>query len=366
MRGLSGRIVQPLYRVLLVCLLLAACHTMTPEAVKLPSLAQAYQGRIRIGAAIEPWQLDRPEHALIATQFNSIVAENAMKPSRLQPREGHFDFAEADRLVDFALQYGMAIRGHTLLWYKRTPAWFWLAADGKPADKAQVLARLRQHIEQVIGRYRGKIYAWDVVNEAIDPNQPNCLRNDAWYQVVGPEYLDAAFRYAHAADPAARLFLNDYSTTQPRKRQCLAQIVSGMLKRGVPLHGIGHQMHISLDEPGLPEIDETLSTFSRMGLENQITELDISLYPRHAYFLPDSLDVLEARQAARYQALMTLVLAHPDVSAVTWWGVSDGHTWLNEYENWWRRDRPLLFDAQGRAKSSYWAVLRAIREVSNR
>jgi endo-1,4-beta-xylanase len=138
-----------------------------------------------------------------------------------------------------------------------------------------------------------------------------------------------------------------------------------MLKRGVPLHGIGHQMHISLDEPGLPEIDETLSTFSRLGLENQITELDISLYPRHAYFLPDLQDVLEARQAARYQALMTLVLAHPEVSAVTWWGVSDGHTWLNEYENWWRRDRPLLFDAQGQAKASYWAVLRAAREMLN-
>ena len=348
-----------LFIALLCCSSLGGCAASITTAAGYPSLATAYNGRIKIGTAIEPWQLDKSEGSLIVGQFNSIVAENVMKPSRIQPEEGTFDFAPADRLVEFARQHGMDMRGHTLLWYKRTPEWFWRANDGKPATRELVLERLRQHIERVVGRYRGKIYAWDVVNEAIDPAQPSCLRNDQWYRIVRPDYLDFAFRYAHAADPAARLFLNDYSTTDPQKRRCLAQVAGGLLNRRVPIHGIGHQMHISVYEPDLTAIDKTLSTFASMGLENQLTELDMSLYQPHAYFLSHSAGALEAMQAARYQALMELVLAHPDVTAVTWWGASDAHTWLNEHELWWRSDQPLLFDKYQQPKASYWAVMKA-------
>lgn len=327
----------------------------TPPA--LASLAQAYQGRLLIGAAVEPSQLNGPEGALLAQQFNSVVAENVMKPSRLQPREGEFNFGPADAIAAFAAQHQMRMRGHTLLWYKRTPDWFWTGPNGKPATREQVLVRLKTHIEAVVGRYKSTVYAWDVVNEVVDASQPNCLRKDAWFEVVGPDYVDWAFRYAHAADPTARLFINDFSTTRPDKRDCLARVVKGLLARGVPVHGVGHQMHVSIDEPSLGEVDHALSVFARMGLENQITELDMSLYPRHAYRLAQSAETLLSQQAKRYRALMDVFLAHPEVSAVTWWGVSDAHTHLNSGWDWWRSDQPLLFDRQQSPKASYWVLV---------
>jgi endo-1,4-beta-xylanase len=207
----------------LVLSTLAISHAAA--APPLPSLAEAYQGRLKIGAAVEAPQLRGADGALLASQFNSVVAENAMKPAALQPTEGRFNFGPADAIVAYAQQHRMAVRGHTLLWFKRTPDWFWTGADGSPASRDQVLARLQRHIETVVGRYKGKVYAWDVVNEVIDASQPDCLRNDRWRQVVGPGYIAAAFRYAHAADPRARLFINDYATHEPAKRDCLVRIV---------------------------------------------------------------------------------------------------------------------------------------------
>lgn len=345
---------------LLSCILylsLSGCASQHPATVDLPSLAQAFQGRLLIGTAVEPEQLSGAEGQLIAQQFNSLVAENAMKPARLQPREGQFDFARADAIAHFAEQHHMQLRGHTLLWYKRTPDWFWVDAEGKPASRELVLARLKQHIQTVVSRYHHQVYAWDVVNEVIDASQPNCLRDEQWLKVVGPDYIAWAFRYAHEADPAARLFINDYSTTQPEKRACLQRIVSDLLAQGVPVHGVGHQMHISIYEPSTSAIDDTLSTFAKLGLENQITEWDMSLYARHTRLLSDTPERLLAKQGERYGEIFKVFLAHPELSAVTWWGASDAHTWLNRGWDWWRSDQPLLFDGELRAKPGFWAVL---------
>jgi endo-1,4-beta-xylanase len=323
-----------------------------------PSLADAYRGRLKIGAAVEPFELDGEDGALLVSQFNSVVAENVMKASRIQPREGEFVFAPADAIAAFAQRHGMFMRGHTLLWYRRTPDWFWVDHE-KPAARDVVLARLRRHIEVVMGRYKSRVYAWDVVNEVIDETQPNCLRNDEWFRTVGPDYIDWAFRYAHAVDSAARLFINEYSTTQPAKRDCLERIVKGLLARGVPVHGVGHQMHVSVFEPAVSDVDKALTVFAKLGLENQITEFDMTMYRHRAYLLSDTQDRLLAAQGARYRALMTVFLAHPEVTAVTWWGLSDAHTYLNSGWDFWRNDQPLLFDAKRRPKPSYWAVLEA-------
>jgi endo-1,4-beta-xylanase len=328
----------------------------TPDSP--PSLGGAYRGRLLIGAAVEPFQLDGADGALLASQFTSLVAENKMKASRLQPREGVFEFAPADAIVEFAEQHGMAVRGHTLLWFHRTPDWFWIDG-GKPASRDLVLARLRRHIEVVVGRYKSRVYAWDAVNEVIDAAQPNCLRDDAWFRVVGPDYIDWAFRYAHEVDPAARLFINDYETTVPAKRDCLERVVKGLLARGVPVTGVGHQMHVSVFEPAVSEVDRTLSLFAALGLENQITEFDMTLYQPRAHFLPASRTQLLAAQGARYGELMQLFASHPEVTAVTWWGLSDAHTHFNSRWAWWHHDQPLLFDAQRRPKPAYWAVLGA-------
>lgn len=326
----------------------------------LPSLAQRFAGHFKIGAAVEPWQLTGSEEPLLARQFNSVVAENVMKPSRLQPEEGEFSFAKADAIVAYAKAKGMAVRGHTLLWHQRTPDWFWKGPNGEPATRELVLTRLQAHIATVVGRYQGAIGAWDVVNEVIDPSQPGCLRDNAWLRVVGPDYVDWAFRYAHAADPKARLLINDFATTRRDKRACLVQVVQGLLDRGVPVHGVGHQMHVSVYEPTAQEVDETLSTFANMGLGNQITELDMSLYPRRAYLLDDTIANLLELQAQRYAELMRVFLAHPEVDSVTWWGISDAHTHLTQGLEWWRREKPLLFDDEQEPKAAFWEVLKLV------
>lgn len=321
------------------------------------SLAAAYAPRLKIGAAIEPDQLAGADGALLAAQFSSLVAENAMKPLQIHPQEDRYVFGPADAIVAFAERHGLAVRGHTLLWGSHTPDWFWQGDNGQPASREQVLQRLRQHIATVVGHYRGQVYAWDVVNEAIDATQSSCLRNDRWLQVVGPDYLAEAFRAAHAADPQARLFINDFNTQEPAKRDCLARVVKGLLAAGVPVQGIGHQTHISIYWPSLAAIDQSLSTFARLGLENQITELDMSLYQHHDYHpalgLPQRLDL----QAERYRDLMAMVLRHPEVSAVTWWGVADDHSYLNNTPGVPGDDQPLLFDRQQQPKPAYWAVL---------
>lgn len=338
----------------------SACAAESVESSALPSLAGAYKGRLKIGAAIEPEQLKTGVGALLASQFSSVVAENAMKAAYIQPREGEFDFAPADTIADFAQKHGLFMRGHTLLWDPLTPDWFWRDSIGKPASREVVLARLKHHIEVVIGRYKQRVYAWDVVNEVIDVRQPNCLRDDRWFRVVGADYIDFAFRYAHAADPKARLFINDDGTARPEKLRCLELVVKGLLARGVPVHGVGHQMHMSVFEPSLAAVDDALSVFARLGLENEITEFDMSLYQRYrSESLSDTPDNLLAKQAERYQALMGVFLKHPELTAVTWWGISDADTWLNAVPGRKRSDQPLLFDKQLRPKASFWSVLRA-------
>ena len=324
-----------------------------------PSLAAAYEGRMKIGAAIEPSQLTSAEAPLLAAHFNSIVAENVMKPADIQPKEGAYNFAPADKLVAYAQAHSMVMRGHTLLWHLRTPEWMWTDKAGAPASRELVLARLKSHIETVVGRYKGAVYAWDVVNEVIDEKQPNCLRKDKWFAATGEDYIEQAFRYAHAADPKARLYINDYSTEEPAKRQCLERIVKGLLARGVPVHGVGHQMHVSIYGPSVASIDESLTTFARLGLENQVTELDVSLYKYQAKSLADSEAKLLELQSRRYGELMTAFLAHPELRAVTLWGISDSHTWLNHGEYEGRNDSPLLFDRQQRPKPAFHSMLNA-------
>jgi endo-1,4-beta-xylanase len=349
---------MPFARVAIFALLALTLGSCVPigidrEIARFPSLAKAYAHRFPIGAAVEPWQLDTVDGRLLAWHFNSVVAENAMKPPRVQPHEGRFEFADADRIVDFARRHGMKVRGHTLLWHEETPAWFWQGDGTGPASRERVLERLRTHVHAVVGRYRGQVYAWDVVNEPIDASHPDCLRRDRWREVVGPDYLDWAFRFAHEADPSARLFLNDYETTDAARRGCLLRIARGLLERGVPLHGIGHQMHIHLERPSEREVEEVLRETAALGLESQVTELDVSLAETHA----PTAEALQ-RQGARYEALFA-AFARAGVTAVTFWGISDAHTWRNTGRPPERPDRPLLFDRERQPKPAYLGVMKA-------
>ncbi|MEO7741755.1 MAG: endo-1,4-beta-xylanase [Usitatibacter sp.] len=331
-----------------------------PDIARHPPLKKAFEKRFPIGAAVEPRQLGTRAGSLLAWHFNSVTAENAMKPANLQPLEGRFEFTGADAVVDFASRRGMRVRGHTLLWHEETPEWFWRGADGRPASREVVLARLRAHIVAVMSRYRGRVYAWDVVNEAVHPLGPGCLRDTRWLRVVGPDYIEHAFRFAHEADPGARLFLNDFETTEPAKRRCLLELVRDLRARGVPIHGVGHQLHIDLERPTVGDVDETLGLFAALGVENQVTELDMSVA---ASALPPA-ERLES-QATRYAALFEVFARRPDVTAVSFWGISDAHTWLNAKRTPGNLDQPLLFDAQQAPKSAYFAITREKRVPIN-
>lgn len=343
-------------------LALAGCVTTPSPPTPLPdrpSLAQAYAGRLRLGVAVEPEQLQGAQAALLLQQFNSLVAENAMKPSRLQPAEGRFRFERADAIADFARQHGLALRGHTLLWHQRTPDWFWRAPDGGLAERPLVLRRLQKHIDTVVGRYRDVVQDWDVVNEVIDASQPDCLRDNLWKQVVGPDYVAQAFRFARAADPAARLWINEFSTTVPAKRDCLARVLHGLLAQDVPVQGVGHQMHLNLDTPTAPEVEASLALFAGLGLRNQVTELDMSFYRPGEATLTAPPPALRTRQAERYAALMAVFLRHPELDSVTWWGLHDGQSHLTRWPLAWRADEPLLFDRALQPKPAWSALLQA-------
>jgi len=339
-----------------------ASEQVTSNPPAIPSLYRSLAEYFPVGAAVWQGDLTGPHSELLIEHFNSLVAENAMKMAPLQPREGVFDFTAADAIVNCAKAHHFLIRGHTLIWHGSDPAWLFKDANGDdlksgPESKAIVLRRLENHIRAVVSRYKDDVYAWDVVNEVIDPNQPDGFRRSRWYELTGTDYIDTAFRLAHEVAPQAKLYVNDFSTTNPIKRKFLLNLVSDLRSRGVPIDGVGHQMHIAIEEPSVASIIKTIEMFSALGVDNQITELDVSVYDNpsgHCASIPD--DVL-IQQGYRYRDLFdTFRKLKKKISAVTFWGVADDHTWLTGVPIK-RLDLPLLFDAQLRPKPAFWGIV---------
>lgn len=332
------------------------------DTPSVPSLAQVFAAYFPIGAAVGPADIAGPHAPLLERHFNSLVAENDMKWVRIHPAETTYDFSRADRIVGFARAHRMKMRGHTLVWHRQNPPWLFLDANGNelqptPANKALVLARLEQHIRSVVSRYRDDVYAWDVVNEVIDPSAPDGMRRSPWYLLTGADYIDTAFRVAHEVAPHAKLFINDYDTTDPVKRQYLFNLVRDLKRRGVPVDGVGHQMHINIDCPSVPDFVETVNMFAQLGVEQQVTELDMSVYhgagDKYAVSHPEALE----KQAQRYRELFdALRQLKGKITGVTFWGVADDRTWLSRFPAV-RSDWPLLFDAQLQPKAAFWAVV---------
>ncbi|WP_432710819.1 endo-1,4-beta-xylanase [Pedobacter sp.] len=329
-----------------------------------PGLKDVYKSYFPIGVAVGTRNLTGDEAALIKKQFNSITAENAMKMGPIQPVEGKFNWKDADSIVSFALQNGLKIRGHNLGWHEQTPKWIFIGKDGKTVTKTVLLQRLKDHITTVVSRYKGKIYAWDVINEAIDDDPSKSLRQSPWYQILGDDFLLKAFEYAHAADPDAQLFYNDYNTEFPEKRERIYTMLKDLLAKGAPIHGVGLQAHWSLQEPSAENLRAAIDRYASLGLKIQFTELDLSIYPwekeRRArkagesdLFTPE----LEQQQADRYGMLFKVFREYKDViTNVTFWNVSDRYSWLDQYPVSGRKNYPLLFDAQLKPKKAFWAV----------
>ena len=290
-----------------------------------------------------------------------------MKIAPIHPEENRYNWTAADSIVAFAQQNGLKVRGHNLCWHNQVPAWMFKDSSGKMVNKAILLQRLKDHITTVVSRYKGKIYAWDVVNEAISDKPDEYLRPSMWYQVCGEDYIAKAFEYAHAADPNAILFYNDYNEINAVKREKIYKLVKSLKDSGVPIGGVGLQGHWSIDEPSREQLDSTLKKISDLGLKLQITELDISVYPKEHNARerkPEDIDTAftaakESKQIEQYQMCFDLFRKYRKViTGVTFWNVSDRHSWLDNFPVRGRKDYPLLFDKDLKPKKAYWEVVK--------
>ncbi|WP_152401534.1 endo-1,4-beta-xylanase [Paenibacillus cellulositrophicus] len=328
----------------------------------IPSLKDVFAGQFKLGTAVlvnEIQNPNSPDAELVRKHFNSLTAGNELKWDATEPAEGQFNFTAADKIVSFATENGIAMRGHTLIWHSQTPKWVFYDSDGNLASKELLYARMKKHIDTVVGRYKGKIYAWDVVNEVIEPGdqKPGGLRNSLWYQIAGEEFIEKAFIYAHEADPDAKLFINDYNTNDPVKRQFLHDLIKRLKAKGIPVDGVGHQTHIGIEYPRVQELDDMIQAFRDLDIDQQITELDMSIYTNDTEAYETFPAELQIKQANRYREIFDVFRKHSDqLSAVIFWGKDDLNTWLRTFpvvrNNW-----PLLFDERLQAKYAYWALV---------
>lgn len=345
------------------------------------TLKEAYRDDFLLGAALNPAQFTEAnavEASLVKAQFNAISPENVLKWESVHPRPGDFDFSLADQYVEFGMKNKMFILGHNLIWHSQTPGWVFENADGTVVNRDLLLARMKEHIQKVVGRYRGKIGGWDVVNEAL--NEDGTLRNSRWRRIIGEDYLAKAYTLAHEADPRAQLYYNDYGLENLAKRKGAVALIEALRAQGATIDAVGIQGHYRLDTPSAAEVDATISTFAKMGLKVMITELDVDVLPANWRGLTADVSFSAARQAgmnpytnglpkqveqrlaARYAELFSVFRKHRgEITRVTFWGVTDGNSWLNNWPVPRRTNYPLLFDRQGQPKPAFDAVMATAR-----
>nr|WP_115995838.1 endo-1,4-beta-xylanase [Cohnella lupini] len=325
----------------------------------IPKLYEAFHGCFDIGAAVNPRTIAQSGD-LIANHYNSLTAENEMKFERLHPWENSYTFEAADKIVDYAREHGKKLRGHTLVWHNQAPDWLFQDGEGGPVSGETLLARLKLHVDTVVRRYQGDIYAWDVVNEAIADEGPELLRSSPWLDIAGPGFIAKAFEFAHEADPKALLFYNDYNESHPQKRDKIYELLKSLLSQGVPVHGIGLQAHWNLFDPGLDEIRAAIEKYASLGLVLHLTEMDLSLFrfdDVRADLTAPPEELLEL-QARKYEAVFNLLREYKDViDSVTFWGAADDYTWLDNFPVRGRKNWPLLFDENHQPKRSFWRVV---------
>lgn len=334
------------------------------------SLKEAFKDKFLIGTALNARQINGNDSStlqIVKKHFNAIVAENDMKSGMIQPRENEFNFETADRFVEFGEKNNMLINGHTLIWHSQAPVWFFIDKDGNEVSREILIQRMKTHIYKVVGRYKGRVHTWDVVNETIEDD--GSWRKSKFYEIIGEDFVKLAFQFAHDADPDAKLYYNDYSMANPGKRAGVVAMVKNLQKRGVKIDGIGMQGHIGLGHPKLEEFEKSIIAFSELDVDVMITELDLSVLPSpwdnqganvsdtHEYDqkmnpytegLPDS---TSKAFDERYKNFFKLFLKHQDkISRVTLWGVNDSNSWKNNWPIRGRTDYPLLFDRENKPK----------------
>ncbi len=414
---MKNQIINQNSRIGLLLAVLLSINSMGRSADTPATLKDAYKDHFYVGVAINRTiatstavradnvnrNMEQVEKdvALVKEQFNQISPENDLKWALIQPRPGSdgYDFGPADAYVNFGLNNNMYIVGHTLVWHAQTPNWVFAGTNqpaevanspstpgsdmndagtnaarrarfgrgfgftGPRASREELLQRMHDHIATVVGRYKGKIKVWDVVNEAVADGGTNILRTSLWEQIIGPDFIAKAFEYAHEADPDAILRYNDYGLENPAKRHKLITLIKSLQAQHVPVMAIGSQTHVSVSSPSFEQEDQALTELETLGLPIHITELDVNgaqggqrntgadVASNAATTQGGLVDNANQRLANEYATLFKAFLKHPSVKVVTFWGVNDGVSWR-------RNGHPLLFDANDQPKPAFDAVMR--------
>ncbi|MBA9077264.1 endo-1,4-beta-xylanase [Rufibacter quisquiliarum] len=344
------------------------------------SLKEVFKNDFLVGAALNYRQVmgqDPQAEAILAQHFSTISPENLLKWESVHPQPEQFNFGPADAYVALGQKYRQFIVGHALVWHQQTPRWVFENGQGQPASKEVLLKRIEEHITAVAGRYKGKINGWDVVNEAL--NDDGTLRQSKWHQITGEDYLAKAFETARNVDPKAELYYNDYNLWKPAKRNGAVKLVQSLKARGLKVDGIGMQGHYGLENPSLQQIEESILAFSKLG-KVMITELDIDVLPnpsnrqgadidatfefdeRYNVYTTGLPEEVQLKLTQRYADLFTLFHKHRDkISRVTFWGVTDKDSWLNDWPIKGRTSYPMVFDRNYQPKPALNAIVQAVR-----
>ena len=345
-----------------------------------PVLKDVFKDDFYIGVALNVNQIYDKEPnaiALVQRHFNSIVPENILKWEEVHPEPNKYNFDPVDRFVAFGEKHKMHIIGHTLVWFHQTPDWVFQDESGKPLDREALLKRMQEHIYTVMGRYKGRIHGWDVVNEAIADD--GGFRKCKWLDIIGEDYVLKAYEYARAADPGAQLYYNEYDFEKQAKCEGVIRLIRDLQSKGVRIDGVGIQGHWFLDYPRIEEIETYILALSKLGVKLMVTELDVGVLPFYpvdskavalSSFDPETQkkynpytdglpDSVQKDLAKRYAELFSLFHKHRDkFSRITFWAVHDGQSWRSYLPISGRTDYPMLFDRHCKPKPAFEAVIK--------
>ncbi|MDT0690390.1 endo-1,4-beta-xylanase [Salegentibacter sp. F188] len=365
------------FNLLLICaIVFAGCKSNSEEKKEVAAtsaeeqeqelgLKDYYSDYFPVGVAVAPNSFEGKSKELILQHYNSITPENVMKMGEIHPEQDRYNWEAADKMADFARENDMKMRGHALVWHQQTGDWIFEAEDGGQVSKEELLKRMKNHIDTVVSRYKGTIYAWDVVNEAISDDPEEFLRKSEWFEILGEEFIIKAFEYAHEADPEAKLFYNDYNAIIPEKRDRIYKLLKMLVDRDVPIDGVGIQGHWSIFDPSEEDLRKAMDMYSSLGLDVQITELDVSIYPwekEQRERRPDESDEftaeLQQKQVDKYKMFFEVFRDYKEVmTGLTFWNISDAYSWLDYYPVEGRKNYPLLFDEDYEPKAAYYEVV---------
>ena len=353
---------------------------VTSSNIEEPTLKDVFKNDFHIGVALSLDQISGKEPKtteIVEKHFNSITPENILKWEEVHPEPNRYNFEAVDRFVEFGEKNKMHIVGHTLVWFHQTPDWVFQDETGKSLSRDALLERMKDHIFTVMGRYKGRINGWDVVNEAI--SQDGQLRKSKWSEILGEEHIIKAFEYAHQADPDAELYYNEYDFEMKPKCDGVIRLIKNLKSKGIRLDGVGIQGHWFLDYPNIEDIENYVLALSDLGVNLMITELDVSALPfypvdsqavdissfdtelqkkynPYTHELPES---VQKDLANRYSELFSLFLKHREkFSRITFWAVHDRQSWRNYLPIRGRTDYPMLFDRNCKPKPALHAIIK--------